>query len=81
MDNPAIMNPAKTRDGEDHRVDWLTFSNINQWTDAAKKELIDLGMVKDEPGYISKFVLYLLCPFFCIYVLTHFTSPHFNSPL
>ena len=58
MDNPAIMNPAKTRDGEDHRVDWLTFSNINQWTDAAKKELIDLGMVKDEPGYISKFVLY-----------------------
>ena len=53
-DNPALILPAMARDNDDRRVDWLTFSNINTWTDAAKAELISIGLVKDEPGYISE---------------------------
>ncbi len=46
--------PAKAKDNEDHRVEWLTFRNVNDWTDAAKKLLIEMGMVKDAPGFISE---------------------------
>ena len=56
-DNPALMLPVMAKDNDDRRVDWLTFSNINSWTDAAKAELISIGLVKDEPGYISECVL------------------------
>ena len=52
--NPAIINPFKVKDDEDRSVDWLTFCNINDWTDQAKRVLIDMNMVKDEPGEISK---------------------------
>ena len=52
--HPEVVMPAKAKDNEDHRVEWLTFRNINDWTDAAKKLLIDMGMVKDAPGSISE---------------------------
>ncbi len=52
--HPEVVMPTKAKDNEDHRVEWLTFQNINDWTDAAKKLLIDMGMVKDEPGIISE---------------------------
>ena len=59
--NPAILQPVKVKDSEDRRVDWLSFKNINLWTDAAKKLLIEMDMVKNEPGFIST---YLFLPFF-----------------
>ena len=58
--HPAILQPVKLKNSEDRRVEWLSFKNINTWTDAAKKLLIDMDMVKDEPGYISKYYLLLL---------------------
>ena len=44
---PEILNPVKAKDHEDRRADWLTYANINQWTDAAKAYLIGIGMLKD----------------------------------
>ncbi len=58
--HPEIMNPTSKKDNEDHRVDWLTYKNINDWTDEAKRMLIEMGMVKDEPGLISKFFTILI---------------------
>ena len=38
--NPALVILIRAKDINNRRVDWLTFSNINTWTDAAKTELI-----------------------------------------
>ena len=61
-DNPHIFQPRKAINDDDRRVEWMTFKNINDWTDAAKQVLIDLEMVKDEPGLMSA---YNNCPFLC----------------
>ena len=53
-ENPAILNSAQAKSHEDRRVDWLTFNNINLWTDTAKKYLIYLRMLEDKPGIICK---------------------------
>ena len=53
-DHPHIFQPKQAITNDDRRVEWLTFKNINDWTNAAKKELIDLGVVIDKPGFISK---------------------------
>ena len=71
--HPDILNPVQAKDHEDRRADWLTYANINEWTDVAKKYLIELGMLFDEPGEICK------C-FFCIihyhYLLAKTSSQH-----
>ena len=54
MENPAILNPVQAKSHEDWWVDWLTYNNINIWTDAAKKYLINIGMLEDKPGIIRK---------------------------
>ncbi len=53
-DYPSLINPVKDVINEDRRVNWLTYKNINAWTDAAKDYLISIGMVKDDPGEICK---------------------------
>jgi hypothetical protein len=37
-------------------VEWLTFNNIMEWNEKAKKSLIDIGMVNNSPGMICKFL-------------------------
>ena len=53
--HPELLLPARAKNNEDRRVDWLTFKNINQWTDGVKKFLVGIGMLKDEPGYIREY--------------------------
>ena len=55
QDHPGIINPVNAKDNDDRRVDWLNFNTVNEWTDAVKTFLIDIGMVKDEPGIIREF--------------------------
>lgn len=59
-DHPEILFPASAKNHEDLRADWLTYRNINDWIDFAKKFLIEIGFVKDEPGYICK-LSFVLC--------------------
>ncbi len=54
--HPDMLNSVKAKNHEDRRVEWLTYKNIIDWNKRAKKFLIDLGMVKDSPGLIRKFV-------------------------
>ena len=49
----AVSYGSKTDD--DRQIDWMTYKNINDWTDMVKKELLRIGMVVDKPGLISKF--------------------------
>mmetsp|Transcript_11460 Transcript_11460/g.17411 ORF Transcript_11460/g.17411 Transcript_11460/m.17411 type:complete len:192 (+) Transcript_11460:313-888(+) len=49
-DHPAILNPMRQKHNEDRWVDWLTYKNVNDWTDQEKAYLVELGMVKNEPG-------------------------------
>jgi len=58
--HPEILNPVQAKNHEDRRVDWLSFKNINDWTDGVKQYLIDLGMLKDEPGIICEYHLYIM---------------------
>ena len=55
--HPEVFAPVKSLANEDRRVEWLTYKNINDWTDIVKRELIDLGVVYDSPGFISKLFL------------------------
>ena len=72
-DHPGILFPVSAKNHEDLRAIWLTYQNINKWIDFAKKFLIEIGFVKDEPGYICKssFVL-------CIEVSTHLSKAEFG---
>lgn len=54
--HPEYIKPAQAVDNEDRRVDWLTYSNIMRWMKQAKKFLLDIGMAKDEPGIIRKWL-------------------------
>ena len=51
-----ILNLVRAKINEDRRVEWLTYKNINDWTAAAKKFLIAIGMAKDEPGIIREYL-------------------------
>ena len=53
-DHPALLNPVKAKNHEDRRADWLTYNNINDWTDRAKAFMIEFKFVKDAPGFICK---------------------------
>ena len=53
--HPEVMNPQMAKNHEDRRVDWLSYRNILQWNEEAKKYLIAIGMAKDEPGFIRTF--------------------------
>ena len=60
-DHPGVVNPVKAIDSDDRRIDWLKFKTINEWTDKVKEELIYMGMVKDEPGFIRKCRFFNVC--------------------
>ena len=54
--HPEILNPVLAKINEDRQVEWLTYKNIKDWTAAAKKFLIAIGMVKDDPGIICEYL-------------------------
>ena len=51
-DHPEILNPVKAKNHEDRRAEWLTYNNINEWTDGAKAFMIKHEFVLDEPGHM-----------------------------
>ena len=53
-EHPEVFNPVVAKNDGNRRVEWLTYNNLNVWTDAVKKELIKLGVVLDKPGFISE---------------------------
>ncbi len=54
-DYPAELQPVSAKNNEDARVEWLTYGNINEWTDHLKDYLCNkVGFAKDEPGLICK---------------------------
>ena len=54
-DNAAQLEPFSAKNNEDARVEWLTYGNINEWTDHLKEYLCHkVGFMKDEPGFICK---------------------------
>lgn len=61
---PEVLCPVSAINDDDRRVDWLTYKNINSWTNAVKQELIDLGVVYDKPGFISEFLARDVCIIF-----------------
>ena len=56
--HPEILNPVKTKNNEDRRVEWLTYKNIIDWTARAKEFLLSIQMAKDEPGLIREYSLH-----------------------
>ena len=71
--NPAVFAPVNAINDDDRRIEWLTYKNLNDWTNAIKKELINLDVVKDVPGPISKWVPVVIALFFA-------NSSHHLSP-
>ncbi len=63
MRHPEYIKPAQAVEGEDRRVDLLTYKNIIDWNACAKKFLVDIGMGKDEPGVIRK------CVNCCVFIM------------
>ena len=53
--HPDILNPVRAKNHETRRVDWLTYKNLIDWNNRAKKFLIDLGMAEDKKGLIHKY--------------------------
>ena len=53
--HPKVFTPVLTKNDDNRQIDWMTYKNINDWTDMVKKELLRIGMVVDKPGLISKF--------------------------
>ena len=54
--HPEVFHPVMALTNEDRRVEWLTYKNLNDWTDIVKRELVDIGMVNDKSGFVSKFL-------------------------
>ena len=74
--NPTIIQPVAAKNNEDARVEWLTFGNINEWTNHLKKYLCDdVGFMKNEPGLISKCTCLLLIVIYLI-IITHHNVYH-----
>lgn len=55
-EHPALFQPVQAKNNDDRRVEWLTYKDINDWTDACKGELIKLGVVLDKSGHISEYI-------------------------
>ena len=53
-DHPAIAMLTKAKNNKGHQIDWFTFKNINNWTNAAMKVLIIMKVAKDKRGYINE---------------------------
>ena len=71
MAHPEIFNPVMAKNDDDRRIEWLTFKNINNWTDAVKGELAHIGMVKNEAWIISELLWTVFtCCFLWYYSLT-----------
>jgi hypothetical protein len=68
LDHPRLIVPAKAIDNKDHRVDWLTYQNINKWNTRPKNFLVTIGMGTEEQGLICK------C-FMCVHICQHVTQP------
>ena len=64
-EHPVMFNPVKQINHEDRRADWLSYKNIMDWNDHAKKFLVAIGMAEDKPGTIRKYTDGLVC------VVTH----------
>ena len=58
--HPEAIQPSMAISHEDRRAEWVTNKNLNGWRDLAKKELVDIGMLLDEPGEIRKCYCLLL---------------------
>jgi hypothetical protein len=54
LDHPALINPNRAINNENHRVDWLTYRNIIDWNLGAKDFLVEIKMGKDVSGLIHK---------------------------
>ena len=52
--HPEVFTPVLAKNADDRRIEWMTYKNINDWTDMVKEELIRIGMVVEKPGLISK---------------------------
>ena len=53
--HPELVQPMEAISHENSRREWVTNKNLNGWRDLAKKELVDIGMLLDEPGEICKY--------------------------
>ena len=60
--NHGIVNPLKAVSCEERRWEWVTYRNLNDWVDFAKKELVDIGFAKDEPGLIRE-ISFIRCDY------------------
>ena len=58
--HPEVFTPVLAKNDDDRQIEWMTYKNINDWTDMVKEELIRIGMVVDKPGLISKWS-FVLC--------------------
>ena len=54
MKHPEIFNPVMAKNDNDRQIEWLTFKNVNNWTDMVKGELLRIGKVKNEPEISSE---------------------------
>ena len=45
--HPELLHPAGARNTNDHRMEWLTFKTINEWTDRMKSFLVGIGILSD----------------------------------
>ena len=36
-DHPEVFNPVMAKNDDDRQVEWLTYKNLNDWTDVVKK--------------------------------------------
>ena len=71
------MNPVQSKNHKDCRVDWLSYKNINDWTDMTKEYLINIGMLKDAPEIICKWYYSILL--FPIMNLSKVFTPSLNT--
>jgi len=66
-DHPEHFVPAKVKNHEDRRAEWLTAQNINDWMDNHKKYLVDIGFFKDQQGFIFKYSIIIYYYFVSIF--------------
>ena len=49
---PEILQLVNVKYSEYRRMNWLSYKDINSWTDRVKDILIDMNIFKEELGYI-----------------------------
>ncbi len=60
LKHPCIFAWVKAKGHKDMRAEWVTAQNINNWFDGGKEFLIRHDLVKNEPGYICKYLCQLI---------------------